>query len=120
MVEILARKNTETSLGKAVIEHIETINAVVEQILKDNLDLRHIKRRHIVKLIAEDKLKRKIADESVPRSCRFIQNTKKLWLPEKDDGRFELAEEHRGYYSKVNKSYEKWEKQGEEDVKNQP
>ena len=101
MVEVLnkSREQTEQVIGKNVIENIETIQTAVSEILKDNKDLRRVENRHIVKLLVEQKLGRQVADESVPRACRQIQNTEGLWKPEPEDNRKELEEIHEGYYS---------------------
>ena len=101
MVEIKSPKiaEIEQTIGKTVIENIETIQKAVEDILKNNLNLRRVENRHLVKLLVEQKLGRKVADESVPRAIRFLQNTKGLWNPEPEDNRIELEEINRGYYS---------------------
>ena len=101
MVEIKAPtvQQTETVVGKNVIENIETIQAAVSEILKNNLDLRRTENRGMVRKLVEDKLGRKVADESVTRACRHIQNTQGLWNPEPEDNREQLEEIHTGYYS---------------------
>ncbi len=85
MIEVKQRK-TEFSEGKTNTEiRLETIEKATEEVLKNNLDLRSIKYRHFVRTIVEEKLGKKVNDESVPRACRNIQNTKGLWLPEVED-----------------------------------
>ncbi len=104
MVEILARKNTETVIGKNVIENIETIERATAEVLKNNLDLRRVENRTMVRDLVEAKLGKKVADESVPRAIRAIQSLppggKGLWRPEEDDGRDEREKIHRNYYGK--------------------
>ncbi len=100
MVEVIAPKNTETIIGKNVIDNIETIERATAEVLKNNLDLRRTENRSMVRLLVEQKLKRRVAEGSVDRACRKIQNTDKLWLPEEPDNREELEEIHHGYYSK--------------------
>ncbi len=75
MVEIKAPQNTETSLGKQVIENIETIEKATARVLKDNLDLRRTEHGSMVRMIVEAKLGKKVAEGSVDRACRKIQNT---------------------------------------------
>jgi len=101
MVEVKSpsRELVETVVGKNVIDNIETIQSAVSEVLKDNKDLRRIENRHIVKLLVEQKLGRQVADESVPRACRHLQNSKGLWKPEVEDNRNELEEINHGYYS---------------------
>jgi len=100
MVEIKAPTNTETVIGKTVIENIETIEKATAEVLKNNLDLRRVENRHLVKLLVERKLGKRVADESVPRACRKIQNTDGLFNPEPEDNRLELEQIHHEYYSK--------------------
>ncbi len=102
MVEITrpSFEQTETIIEKNVIDHIETIQVAVSEVLKDNKDLRTVENRHLVRELVEQKLGRQVADESVPRACRKIQNTDGLWLPEVEDKREQLAEIHKEYYSK--------------------
>ena len=102
-MEILIPKisEIETSEGKSLTEiRLETIEQAVEQVLRDNLNLRSLKYRHFVRAIVEEKLNKKVNDESVPRAIRVIQNTKKLYLPEVEDNRRELETETKEYYSK--------------------
>lgn len=101
MVTIIVRPR-EFSEGKTFTEtRLETIEQAAEEVLKNNLDLRTLRYRHFVKLIVEDKLRKKVSDESVPRAIRKIQSLsgKGLYRPEKPDNRLELQEEHREYYS---------------------
>ena len=69
MVEIKSKRidETQTVVGKNVIENIETIERATEEVLKDNLDLRRVENRHIVRLLVEKKLGRRVSDESVFR-----------------------------------------------------
>ena len=102
MVEILNKtiEQTEKVVGKNVIENIETIEKAVADILKNNLDLRTTNKRKIVRMLVEEKLGKQVADESVPRAIREIQNNQGLFKPEVEDNRIELEEINRRYYSK--------------------
>lgn len=91
--------NPDGFRGK-VIEDIKTIQSAVYDILKNNLDLRRVENRKLVRMLVETKLKRQVSDESVPRACREIQNTQGLFLPEVDDKRAELEKINHEYYSK--------------------
>ncbi len=98
----LTNSNKKTSnpdgfKGK-IVEDIKTIEAAVSEILKNNLDLRRVENRKIVRLLVEKKLGREVSIESVPRACREIQNTQGLWQPEEPDNREELEEINREYY----------------------
>lgn len=84
-----------------IVEEIKTIQSVVKQILKDNIDLRTLENRHLVRLIVEQKLDKQVSDESVPRAIRQIQNTEGLFKPE--DDRDELEKVHHDYYSENKK-----------------
>ena len=81
--------------------HLETIQNAVNEILKDNKDIRKIEDRDIVKLLVERKLNIKIkSGETVARCCRHCQNTLRLFNPEKPDNRESLEETNREFYSK--------------------
>ena len=101
MVEILSPKiaEAETVVGKVQISDVDTIQSTVDQILKDNKDLRELKYRHIIKLLVEDKLDKQLSDESVPRACRDCQNTRKMFEPEKGDNREQMEEEYNEFYA---------------------
>ncbi len=101
MVEIKSRTTEETEkvVGKNVIENIETIEKATAEVLKDNLDLRRTENRSMVRMLVEQKLGRRVAEGSVDRSCRKIQNTDNLWNPEPEDNRKELEKINEGYYS---------------------
>ncbi len=102
MVEIKSKTPTEidTSLGSKVIDNIETIEKATSEVLKDNLDLRRTENRSMVRMIVEAKLKRRVAEGSVDRACRKIQNSDQMWQPEPEDDREHLAILHHEYYSK--------------------
>ncbi len=89
----------EQVVGKNVIENIKTIEKATAEVLKNNLDLRRVENRKLVRAIVEQKLGREVADESVPRACRQIQNTEGLWCPEEPDNREELEKINQDYYS---------------------
>ncbi len=101
MVEIQAKTpdELETSLGKQVIDNIETIEKATAEVLKNNLDLRRTEHRSMVRMLVENKLGKRVAEGSVDRACRTIQNTEGLWKPEPEDNREELQEIHHGYYA---------------------
>ena len=80
--------------------YLKTIQEITQQVLKDNLDLRDLKHRSIVRLLVEEKLGKKVSDETVPRAIRAIQNSMGLFNPEVEDKRKELEQENREFYSK--------------------
>lgn len=79
---------------------LPTIQLITGRILRDNPSLRTTDKREAV----WNKVRETIPNapyERVARSCRHIQNTLKMHLPDHDDHRHEQAEQYRNYYGEI-------------------
>ena len=97
-----------TELQTKVNRKNATAKLLVCVVLREHPELRTIGKREkvaqIVQTIAELEGKGHIPTETIFRSIRTIQNKMKLYLPEKDDGRFEREQVHREFYRKEKES----------------
>ena len=96
-----SKSSNPDGFKEKIHKSLETTEEIVEEVLKDNLDLRKTKFRKLIRIIVEDKLGKELPEGSIDRACRKVQSNppagKGLWKVEDNT---ELAETHKEYYSK--------------------
>ena len=73
-----------TGEPEKITEYLSNVYEATMKVLRENKILRTVDQREKVKNIVEKLLKRSVAQSSVNRCCRDIQNTQELYTAEDD------------------------------------